>query len=183
MGFWGLPGHARPAHCTDPLHLSVPQKQTETRKQRIRHQLKQLYQFLEEQEKFFMASLEELSQTIGQVRESYSTRVSRDIALLDELIGELEAKQCQPEWELMQVSAAGPASPCPLCPVGGHGLPALHLSQYRTRVFCSDPFDQLAGARGVPAFKGYLGTSEKRQAGLARGSAASSTGLPLGGAS
>ncbi|XP_077618695.1 pyrin isoform X4 [Crocuta crocuta] len=77
-------------------------KQTESRKQRFQHQLKQLYHFLEKQEKLFMASLEELDQTIGQVRESYSTRVSRDIALLDELIGELEAKQCQPEWELMQ---------------------------------------------------------------------------------
>lgn len=63
-----------------------------------------------------MASLEELDQTIGQVRESYSTRVSRDIALLDELIGELEAKQCQPEWELMQVSVAGPGLPLPAVP-------------------------------------------------------------------
>uniref|UniRef100_A0A673UXA8 MEFV innate immuity regulator, pyrin n=2 Tax=Suricata suricatta TaxID=37032 RepID=A0A673UXA8_SURSU len=77
-------------------------KQTETQKQRIQHQLKQLYHFLEKHEKLFMASLEELGRTIGQVRESYSTRVSRDIALLDELIGELEAKQCQPEWEFMQ---------------------------------------------------------------------------------
>ncbi|VFV20856.1 pyrin isoform 1 [Lynx pardinus] len=77
-------------------------KQIETRKQRIRHQLKQLYHFLEEQEKFFMASLEELGQTIGHVRESYSTRASRDIALLNELIGEMEVKQSQPEWELMQ---------------------------------------------------------------------------------
>ncbi|XP_047693982.1 pyrin isoform X3 [Prionailurus viverrinus] len=77
-------------------------KQIETRKQRIRHQLKQLYHFLEEQEKFFMASLEELGQTLGHVRESYSTRASRDIALLNELIEEMEVKQSQPEWELMQ---------------------------------------------------------------------------------
>ncbi|XP_034877952.1 pyrin isoform X3 [Mirounga leonina] len=77
-------------------------KQTETQKQRHRHQLEQLYHLLEQQEKLFVASIEDLNQTIGQVREKYSTQVSRDIALLDELIGELEAKQYQPEWELMQ---------------------------------------------------------------------------------
>ncbi|XP_027467450.1 pyrin isoform X4 [Zalophus californianus] len=77
-------------------------KQTETQKQRLRHQLEQLYHLLEQQEKLFVASIEDLNQTIGQVREKYSTQVSRDIALLDELIGELEAKQYQPEWELMQ---------------------------------------------------------------------------------
>ncbi|XP_025733156.2 pyrin isoform X2 [Callorhinus ursinus] len=77
-------------------------KQTETQKQRLRHQLEQLYHLLEQQEKLFVASIEDLNQTIGQVREKYSTQVSKDIALLDELIGELEAKQYQPEWELMQ---------------------------------------------------------------------------------
>ncbi|XP_072691583.1 pyrin isoform X1 [Canis lupus baileyi] len=77
-------------------------KQMETQKQRIQHQIEQLYHILEQQEKFFVASFEDLNRTIGQVRETYSTQVSRDIALLDELIGELEAKQCQPEWELMQ---------------------------------------------------------------------------------
>jgi len=64
--------------------------------------MEQLYHLLEQQEKLFVASIEDLNQTIGQVREKYSTQVSRDIALLDELIGELEAKQYQPEWELMQ---------------------------------------------------------------------------------
>ena len=78
--------------------------------------MKQLYHFLEEQEKFFMASLEELGQTIGHVRESYSTRASRDIALLNELIGEMEVKQSQPEWELMQVSVVGPGLPLPAVP-------------------------------------------------------------------
>ncbi|XP_035946172.2 pyrin isoform X1 [Halichoerus grypus] len=77
-------------------------KQTETQKQRLRHQMEQLYHLLEQQKKLFVASIEDLNQTIGQVREKYSTQVSRDIALLDELIGELEAKQYQPEWELMQ---------------------------------------------------------------------------------
>lgn len=63
-----------------------------------------------------MASLEDLSKTIGQVGEKYNTHVSRDIALLDKLIGELEAKQCQPEWELMKVSVAGPGFPLPTVP-------------------------------------------------------------------
>ncbi|XP_019488407.1 PREDICTED: pyrin isoform X1 [Hipposideros armiger] len=77
-------------------------KQTEIQKQRVRYQLEQLCQFLEQQEQLFVAWLEEVGQTIGQVRETYVTRVSRDIALLDELIEDLEAKQCQSEWELLQ---------------------------------------------------------------------------------
>ncbi|XP_045398367.1 pyrin isoform X2 [Lemur catta] len=77
-------------------------KQTEIQKLRARSQVEQLCKFLEQQEKVFVAWLEELGQTIGQVRETYGTRVSQDIALLDTLIGELEAKQCQSEWELLQ---------------------------------------------------------------------------------
>lgn len=77
-------------------------KQTQIQKERVRYQWEQLCQFLEEQERLFVAWLEELGQTIGQVRETYDTRVSRDIDLLDKLIEELEAKQCQSEWELMQ---------------------------------------------------------------------------------
>ncbi|XP_031216501.1 pyrin isoform X1 [Mastomys coucha] len=73
-------------------------KQTETQKQRVSCQLEKLYQFLEQQEQLFVTWLQELSQTISKVRETYYARVS----LLDELIGELEAKQDQPEWELMQ---------------------------------------------------------------------------------
>uniref|UniRef100_A0A2K6FJA3 Pyrin n=1 Tax=Propithecus coquereli TaxID=379532 RepID=A0A2K6FJA3_PROCO len=77
-------------------------KQIEIQKQRARSQVEQLCKFLEQQEKVFVAWLEELGQTIGQVREAYGTRVSQDIALLDSLIGELEAKQRQSEWELLQ---------------------------------------------------------------------------------
>ncbi|XP_057603358.1 pyrin [Hippopotamus amphibius kiboko] len=77
-------------------------KQAETQKQRIQNQLEQLCQFLEQQEQLFAACLEGLGQTIGQVRETYGTQMTKDIALLDKLIGELEAKQCQPEWELMK---------------------------------------------------------------------------------
>ncbi|XP_021041028.1 pyrin isoform X3 [Mus caroli] len=73
-------------------------KQTETQKQKISCSLEKLYQFLEKQEQLFVTWLQELSQTISKVRETYYTRVS----LLDELIGELEAKKDQPEWELMQ---------------------------------------------------------------------------------
>lgn len=55
-----------------------------------------------------MTWLQELVQTIGKVRETYYTQVS----LLDKLIGELEAKQDQPEWELMQVSVSVPVLAC-----------------------------------------------------------------------
>ncbi|XP_023567573.1 pyrin [Octodon degus] len=77
-------------------------KQTETQKQRVWCQLEQLYRFLQQQEKLFLAWLEELGQTIGQVRKTYGTQISQNITLLDELIGELEAKLGQSEWELMQ---------------------------------------------------------------------------------
>lgn len=68
--------------------------------------MEQLCWLLEQQEQHFVAWMEELGQTIGEIRETYGTRVSRNITHLDELIGELEAKQCQPEWELMQVGVA-----------------------------------------------------------------------------
>ncbi|XP_023611040.1 pyrin isoform X1 [Myotis lucifugus] len=77
-------------------------KQTEIQKQRVRCQMEQLCRFLEQQERLFVAWLEKLAQTIVQVGETYDTQVSRDIALLTELIEELETKQRQPEWELMQ---------------------------------------------------------------------------------
>ncbi|XP_003928504.1 pyrin [Saimiri boliviensis] len=77
-------------------------KETEMLKQRVQRKLEQLYHFLEQQEHLFLASLEDLGQMVGQFRKSYDTCVSRDITLLDTLIGELEAKQCQSEWELLQ---------------------------------------------------------------------------------
>ncbi|PNJ16795.1 MEFV isoform 10 [Pongo abelii] len=77
-------------------------KQTEALKQRVQRKLEQVYHFLEQQEHFFVASLEDVGQMVGQIRKAYDTRVSQDIALLDALIGELEAKECQSEWELLQ---------------------------------------------------------------------------------
>uniref|UniRef100_A0A2K6NCB1 Pyrin n=1 Tax=Rhinopithecus roxellana TaxID=61622 RepID=A0A2K6NCB1_RHIRO len=77
-------------------------EQTEALKQRMQRKLQQVYHFLEQQEHVFMASLENVGQMVGQIRKAYDTRISQDIALLDALIGELEAKQCQSEWELLQ---------------------------------------------------------------------------------
>lgn len=68
-----------------------------------------------------MTWLQELSQTISKVRETYYARVS----LLDELIGELEAKQDQPEWELMQVSVGVPGL-CPPAVINGHDSCSQH---------------------------------------------------------
>uniref|UniRef100_A0A8C3W4U4 Pyrin n=1 Tax=Catagonus wagneri TaxID=51154 RepID=A0A8C3W4U4_9CETA len=79
-------------------------KQAETQKQKVHCQLQQLCQFLEQQEQLFGTWLDELGQIADHVRKTYGTQVTRDIASLDELIGELEAKQCQPEWELMKVT-------------------------------------------------------------------------------
>lgn len=72
-------------------------------KQKLRSQLRNLSQFLEHQEQLFTAWLEDLDQTINQVWGTYAT--SESWALLDKQIKELEAKQCQPIRELMQVRA------------------------------------------------------------------------------
>ncbi|XP_069859731.1 pyrin-like [Dipodomys merriami] len=77
-------------------------KQTETQKQKIRCHLEKLSCFLEQQEQLFVAWLEELHQTINRAWGNYDTQVSQDIHSLDELIGELEARKDQSEWELMQ---------------------------------------------------------------------------------
>lgn len=112
-----IPGHTHPLYHRYPYtSLSCSQKLIETQKQKVRYQLEQLYQFLKQQEQLFVAWLEDLGQTIGQVWETYDNQVSRDIALLNEPIEELEAKQCQSEWELIQVSVAGPGLAWLLCP-------------------------------------------------------------------
>ncbi|XP_005591108.2 pyrin isoform X2 [Macaca fascicularis] len=77
-------------------------KQTEALKQRMQRKLQQVYHFLEQQEHVFMASLENVGHMVGQIRKAYDTRISQDVALLDALIGELETKQCQSEWDLLQ---------------------------------------------------------------------------------
>ncbi|XP_027715433.1 pyrin isoform X2 [Vombatus ursinus] len=58
--------------------------------------------FLEEQEQLFLAWLEELSRTIFRSKEEYITKTSLEISLLEELMGELEEKQKQPSWKLLQ---------------------------------------------------------------------------------
>lgn len=119
-GFEGLPRYILPAHSTHSYisQFYVPQKQTEAQTQRASCQLEKLYQFLEQQEQLFVTWLKELGRTISKVRETCDTRVSQDIALLDELIGELEAKQDQPEWKLMQVSVSVPGLSLPAVPSG-----------------------------------------------------------------
>lgn len=108
----------RPQHTPYISQFCVPQKETEIQQQRASYQLEKLYQFLEQQEQLFVAWLQELGQTIGKVRETHDTQVSRDIALLDKLIGELEAKKDLPEWKLMQVSVSVPSLCLPVVPSG-----------------------------------------------------------------
>lgn len=81
----------------------LPQKQVVAQKQRVQRQLQELCQFLEQQEQLFVTWLEDLGDAISQAGETYGTRVSGDIASLDELIWDLEARQCQSMWMLMQV--------------------------------------------------------------------------------
>lgn len=131
--------------------------------------MEQLCRFLEQQERLFVAWLEKLAQTIVQVKQTYDTQVSRDIALVTELIEELETKQCQPEWDLMQVSVAGPGFALPIVPsrktwapnTDGHQLcPSQGVRSLGPRVglglgdpqclLCPDPFCELLGAQSSP---------------------------------
>ncbi|XP_074136018.1 pyrin [Sminthopsis crassicaudata] len=75
---------------------------TETQKEQILSRLMQVHQFLEEQEELFLAWMEELSRTIIRSKEEYNTKASQEISLLEELMEELEEKQKQSAWELLQ---------------------------------------------------------------------------------
>ncbi|XP_043834076.1 pyrin [Dromiciops gliroides] len=75
---------------------------TETQKEQIMSRLEQVHQFLVEQEQLFLVWLEELSGTIFRSKEEYVMKASKEISLLEELMGKLEEKQKQPAWELLQ---------------------------------------------------------------------------------
>ncbi|KAG8506437.1 Pyrin [Galemys pyrenaicus] len=77
-------------------------KQTAIQKQRVQCHLEGLCHFLKQQEQQFLTKLEELEETVQQVGAAYGARVAGALTLLNGLIGELEARQAQPDWELMQ---------------------------------------------------------------------------------
>ncbi|XP_051823995.1 pyrin [Antechinus flavipes] len=82
--------------------MAVFLNKTETQKEQILSRLMQVHQFLEEQEQLFLAWMEELSRNIIRSKEEYNIKASQEISLLEELMEELEEKQKQSAWELLQ---------------------------------------------------------------------------------
>uniref|UniRef100_A0A674J701 Tripartite motif containing 39 n=1 Tax=Terrapene triunguis TaxID=2587831 RepID=A0A674J701_9SAUR len=69
-------------------------KKTETERQKIVSEFQQLRQFLEKQERFQLAQLDEMEQDIVKKRDGYIDRLNEEISLLNKLIYELY-KKCQ----------------------------------------------------------------------------------------
>ncbi|XP_054832488.1 E3 ubiquitin-protein ligase TRIM7-like [Eublepharis macularius] len=77
-------------------------KQTIGDRQNIVTAFKQLCQFLEEQEKFFLSQMEEVEKEIVRKKEKHLATLSRDLSSLESLIWEMEEKIQQPSSKLLQ---------------------------------------------------------------------------------
>ncbi|XP_065271144.1 E3 ubiquitin-protein ligase TRIM39-like [Emys orbicularis] len=77
-------------------------KKTETERQKIVSEFQQLRQFLEKQERFQLAQLDETEQDIVKKRDGYIDRLNEEISLLNTLIYELYKKCQQSASEFLQ---------------------------------------------------------------------------------
>ncbi|XP_060094079.1 E3 ubiquitin-protein ligase TRIM7-like [Heteronotia binoei] len=77
-------------------------EQTESERQKMVTEFRQLHQFLEEKEKVLLTQMEELEKEIARERDKNLARLSQDISSLESLILELEEKVEQPATELLQ---------------------------------------------------------------------------------
>ncbi|KAM7146139.1 uncharacterized protein RBU57_014714 [Macrochelys suwanniensis] len=75
---------------------------TDTEREKIVSQFKQLHQFLEEEERFLLARLGELEKEIVKLQDENITKLSMEISRLSELISEMEGKCQQPASEFLQ---------------------------------------------------------------------------------
>uniref|UniRef100_A0A8C4W4I1 Zinc finger protein RFP-like n=1 Tax=Gopherus evgoodei TaxID=1825980 RepID=A0A8C4W4I1_9SAUR len=82
--------------------LSLKVKKTETERQKIVSEFQQLRQFLEKQERFQLAQLDETEQDIIKKRDGYIDRLNEEISLLNKLIYELYKKCRQSASEFLQ---------------------------------------------------------------------------------
>uniref|UniRef100_A0A8C0J375 Zinc finger protein RFP-like n=1 Tax=Chelonoidis abingdonii TaxID=106734 RepID=A0A8C0J375_CHEAB len=97
-----------PSLCICPL-----QKKTETERQKIVSEFQQLRQFLETQERFQLAQLDETEQDIIKKRDGYIDRLNEEISLLNKLICEVYKKCRQSGSEFLQslCQASGTSRP------------------------------------------------------------------------
>ncbi|XP_015262008.1 PREDICTED: tripartite motif-containing protein 7-like [Gekko japonicus] len=77
-------------------------EQTESERQKMVAEFRQLHQFLEEKEKVLLTQMEELEKEIARERDGHLARLSRDLSSLENLILEMEKKIEQPASDLLQ---------------------------------------------------------------------------------
>nr|XP_034963635.1 E3 ubiquitin-protein ligase TRIM39-like isoform X2 [Zootoca vivipara] len=77
-------------------------KLTETERQKTVERFRQLYQFMEEQEKRLLNEIEEMEKEITRRREEHLAELSKELSSLERSIREMEEKSQQPASELLQ---------------------------------------------------------------------------------
>ncbi|XP_005534100.1 PREDICTED: E3 ubiquitin-protein ligase TRIM39-like [Pseudopodoces humilis] len=79
-------------------------ERVDAERQRVRAQVKELHQLLEEQERLLLGRLAKLDREIVRRQEENISRLSEQISSVGQQIQELEDKCQQPPWELLQDS-------------------------------------------------------------------------------
>ncbi|XP_060094574.1 tripartite motif-containing protein 10-like [Heteronotia binoei] len=77
-------------------------KHTEKEKQATLAKFRQLHTFLEQQEKFLLAQMEEVEKEVARNRDQHLNRISEELSSLESLIQEMEEKCQQPASDLLQ---------------------------------------------------------------------------------
>ncbi|XP_053235346.1 zinc finger protein RFP-like [Podarcis raffonei] len=77
-------------------------KRTESERQKIVADFKQLHQFLEEQERLLLAQLKELDDGVKSCGDQHIAKLFEEMSSIDDLIKDLEEKQKQPATEFLQ---------------------------------------------------------------------------------
>uniref|UniRef100_A0A670HPA4 Uncharacterized protein n=1 Tax=Podarcis muralis TaxID=64176 RepID=A0A670HPA4_PODMU len=91
-------------HKVIPLEEAYEEckKLTETERQKTVEKLRQLRQFLEEQEKHLLNEIEDVEEQIARERDEQLARFSNELSSLERSIQELEEKRQKPANELLQ---------------------------------------------------------------------------------
>ncbi|XP_053147659.1 zinc finger protein RFP-like isoform X2 [Hemicordylus capensis] len=77
-------------------------KQMKAVREKVIAEFRQLHQFLEEQEKYYLAQMEEMDRKIARRRGGQMATLSKERFILENLIREIEEKQRSPVDELLQ---------------------------------------------------------------------------------
>ncbi|XP_061469465.1 uncharacterized protein LOC133378867 [Rhineura floridana] len=90
--------------CKDDTHTKTQDMlmQTKAEKERMVAEFRQLHQFLEEQEKFLLAQMEEVEKEIAKRSSEHLARLYRELSSLERIIWDMEEKFQQPASEFLQ---------------------------------------------------------------------------------